>query len=472
MQPLLVSLLAAAEAAPTDVTLRLHVVELLREHGEIVEAIRHCAAALSVEPTAEPAQALMRDLLTGSGQAGGGQDGQSGQSGGGQARAGESGHSGAAEAQGSQARTIAEAATGPGALQPTASHASTTSSPSIAPAAAAAYGVPAPAGNAAQQGQGEREASNGVGWDGDRDDLGAERVNVTLADIGGMDIAKERLEAAVLAPMRNPELRRLYRQSRTGGVLLYGPPGCGKTFLARATAGELDVRFLSVTFDGMTPEEQVDEIATVFQAARDQAPVVLCLVGIEFLGGPRSRERRGASLRAVNALAAELDKGPEGNLGITVMGTTNAPWEVDPALRRPGRLEQALLVLPPDRTTREVVLHQQLGDHPDVDIPKVARRARGYSGRDLAAAIRTAESRSNGTVTTQDVLDALNEQPPSAQEWLETASRETAVLGDHTSYVGLREYLAARRGDQGGTGGPAPHAGWPGMPGMRTPQFR
>ncbi|GAB48897.1 AAA family ATPase [Mobilicoccus pelagius] len=435
MQPLLASLLAAAESAPTDVTLRLHLVDLLREHGETTEAIRHCGAALSVDPLAEAPRVMMRELL------------------------------------GVPTPPPATPSTAPASASP--AQATPPASPtqsSGAAQAAAAYGAPLPlpdAGGTDDALPDPRDPTRSEQPEGpeEREDLWAERVNVTLADIGGMDIAKERLEAAVLAPMRNPELRRLYRQSRTGGVLLYGPPGCGKTFLARATAGELDARFLSVTFDGLSHEEQVDEIAAVFQAARDQAPVVLCLVGIEFLGGARSGERRGAAGRSVNALAAELDKGPEGNLGITVMGTTNAPWEVDPILRRPGRLEQSLLVLPPDRTTREVVLHQQLGEHPEVDIAQVARRSRGYSGRDLAAAVRLAEMRTD-TVTTQDVLAALAEQPPSAQEWLDTASRETAVVADHTSYVGLREYLAARRGDPGGPGAPAgpDHGAWMSSP--------
>lgn len=518
MRPLLVSLLAAADAAPTDVTLRLHVVELLREHGEFVEAVRHCATALAVDPSAVPVRTMMRELL---GEAPPPLDRGTPPS-----SEATVPHPAAAPVPGSQAAAVVTAAGLDGAhIVARAATPSSQESPdargtfSTSSVLRGRTGESGPDRSRGDQGEdgpavmGVGDARDGRARDSDvhvdevpnapvrttdsqdastarhapgpheprqhdlrqhgpagggegpgreegdePDERWAERVNVTLADIGGMDTAKERLQAAVLAPMRNPELRRLYRQSRTGGVLLYGPPGCGKTFLARATAGELDSRFLSVTFEGRTPAEQVQEIAAVFQAARDQAPVVLCLVGVEHLGGPRAADRRGATPRAVGALTAELDKGPEGNLGVTVMGTTNAPWEVDPALRRPGRLEQSLLVLPPDRTTREVVLHQQLGDHPEVDIPQVARRSRGYSGRDLVSGIRGAESRTGGVVTTKDVLDALAERPPSAQRWLEAAANQTAVIADDTSYVGLREYLAARRV------GPATPSSPPGAP--------
>lgn len=411
MEPLLVSLLAATEAAPTDIPLRLHLADLLRADGKPEEAVRHCAAALAIDPGSENARRLMRDLLG--------------------VPAGQAQQTGAMPPAGADQDTAAvERASGegdePGSSRTRPQHGA---GPDQGTHGAAAE---------PDQGRDAAGASHAPDDVDDRDDLWAERVNVTLADIGGMDVAKERLEAAVLAPMRNPELRRLYRKSRSGGVLLYGPPGCGKTFLARATAGELDARFLAVTFAGMSHEEQTDEIAAVFHAAREQAPVVLCLNGIDHLG-ERAATRRATS-GAVAALVAELDRGSEGNYGITIMGSTNAPWNVDPVLRRPGRLEQSLLVLPPDRTTREVVLRQQLGEHPEVDVAEIAHLSSGYSGSDIAAAVRTAESRVS-PVTTDDVLDALLERVPSAREWLERAARELSADPDPGSFVGLREYI-------------------------------
>ncbi|MDO5627023.1 MAG: ATP-binding protein [Mobilicoccus sp.] len=377
MDPLLVSLLSATEAAPSDVTLRLHLVELLRDRDEHLEALRHCAAALAVSPESDAGRAIMRDLL-----------------------------------RDVFSETIEDAA---------------------------ATEAPDP-----QQSQEAREQEPAAS-DPVHEEWWAERVNVTLADIGGMEVAKERLQAAVLAPMRNPELRRLYRKSRSGGVLLYGPHGCGKTFLVRATAGELDARFLSLRFADIPAEHVEQEIHAAFAAAREQAPVVLYLDGIEHLGRDGIR-RDGVRSRAVTALIGELDN-PGG--GVTVMGSSEAPWDVDPALRRQGRIEQTLLVLPPDRTTREVILHQYLGDHPDVEVAEIARFARGYSGADLVAAIRVAESRET-SITTAGLREALTEQVPSARGWLAAARRELDAYPDPGAFIGLREYLSAVERPSGG----------------------
>lgn len=413
MEPLLVSLYAAAEAAPSDVPLRLHLAELLLEREDTVEATKQCATALAVDPLHEQARSLMRTLL------------------------GEAPSVAAHPARGDRTgrdATPHRPAAGPhdpgeDLLVEADAHADLPTVDDTTPGLVVqAVSSPRP----------PHQASHASGFDGGYP--WAERANVTLADIGGMDVAKERLEAAVLAPMRNPEMRRLYRKSRSGGVLLYGPPGCGKTFLARATAGELAARFLPLSFEDRSEEEQARQIAAVFQAAREQAPVVLCLRRLEQLGA-RPHDRRSASSRSVAALVAELDKGPEGNPGVTVMGTANRPWAVDPVLQRAGRLEQKLLVLPPDQVAREVVLRQHAREHPEVDTGEIARLSSGYSAADIVAALRTVEARVS-PVTTQDVLDELLQHAPSARTWLDEARAEIAADPDPGSFVGLREYIA------------------------------
>ncbi len=137
-----------------------------------------------------------------------------------------------------------------------------------------------------------------------------QRAGVTLADVGGLTEVKERLEAAFLAPLRNPELRRLFAKSLRGGLLLYGPPGCGKTFVARAVAGEMGAKFISVGLSDVldmwlgSSERNVHEL---FMLARREAPVVLFIDEIDALGQKRSQTRAGAMRGTVNQLLAELD---------------------------------------------------------------------------------------------------------------------------------------------------------------------
>lgn len=130
-----------------------------------------------------------------------------------------------------------------------------------------------------------------------------ERPSITLADVGGLDHVKERLNAAFLAPLRNPGLQRLYGKSLRGGLLLYGPPGCGKTFLARAVAGELGAKFIPVGIADildMYIGNSEGNLHEVFQLARRSAPCVLFLDELDALGQKRSMTRNSALRTTVN----------------------------------------------------------------------------------------------------------------------------------------------------------------------------
>ncbi|EST28158.1 ATP-binding protein [Streptomyces roseochromogenus] len=417
--PLIQSLRTAVAAAPADVPLRLHLAELLLGEGQPDAAVAEAAVALQHAPGDAQARQLM------------------------------------ARAMGLPQQPAPAAPEVPAASQP------------------------APAGQrpgfdwkAAEEQVGDVvpprfvEAEEPMRADGEGDPGDAEAWDVErpgglrLADVGGMQEVKDRLEAAFLAPLRNPELQKLYGKSLRGGLLLYGPPGCGKTFIARAVAGELGASFLSVSVSDvldMWTGNSERNMHEVFQTARRQAPCVLFLDELDALGAKRSRTLHGGMRNTVNQLLTELD-GVDGgaNDGVFVLAATNVPWDVDNALRRPGRLDRTLLVLPPDAPAREAILRYHLRDRPieNIDLTKLAKATDGLSGADLAHVCEAAAERAlldsarTGTVRMigmKDLLAAAKEVVPSTEPWFAAARNVAMFANEGGMYDDLVAYLKRRR---------------------------
>ncbi|MFD9246043.1 ATP-binding protein [Streptomyces sp. NPDC059556] len=444
--PLIRSLRAAVAAAPGDVPLRLHFAELLLSEGRNDEAVAEAAVALQHAPGDADARALMVRAM------------------------------GMPPAP---APAPAESATGPtGSTGPTAPSAPTESAPDPkGPTERPERPEPtvgkAPAFDwdaAEQQVQdvvGPRfledpQAADGDGAAGDADawDVDAPGA-VRLADVGGMDEVKDRLEAAFLAPMRNPELRRLYGKSLRGGLLLYGPPGCGKTFIARAVAGELGANFLTVSLSDvldMWIGASEKNIHDIFETARRQAPCVVFLDELDALGAKRSRTHHSGLRNVVNQLLTELDgiASGAGNEGVFVLAATNVPWDVDIALRRPGRLDRTLLVLPPDATARESILRYHLRERPieAVDLGRLVKATEDFSGADLAhvcesaaeaALLDSARSGSVRLITTKDLLGAAKQIKPSTEPWFAAARNVAMFANEGGLYDDLLAHLKRKR---------------------------
>ena len=287
----------------------------------------------------------------------------------------------------------------------------------------------------------------------------AERTTLKLADVAGMNQVKERLEAAFLAPMRNPELRKLYGKSLRGGLLLYGPPGCGKTFIARAVAGELGARFMrsrSPTSSTCSSGRASATSTSCSSIARRNAPCVLFLDEVDAIGQKRSQPRNTPMRSAVNQLLLELDDVAGGNEGVFLLAATNHPWDVDSALRRPGRFDRTLLVLPPDNAAREAIFRFHLRDRPvaGVNLGRLAKVTDGYSGADIAHICETASERA--------LLDSINrgearmigqpdleaspaEVKPSLGAWFDTARNVALFANEGGAYDDLADYLKKRR---------------------------
>lgn len=287
------------------------------------------------------------------------------------------------------------------------------------------------------------------------------QAGVTLADVGGLASVKKRLDQSFLTPLRNPELRREFGKSLRGGLLLWGPPGCGKTFIARALAGELGASFYEIGLSDvldMWIGSSERNLRDIFETARRNRPCVLFFDEMDALGQKRSNLRGGGSAMrgVVNQMLSELDGASTENDGLFVLGASNHPWDIDSALLRPGRFDRTVLVLPPDAESREAILRLHLRGRPAdrLDLAKIARATDGMSGADLALVCEQAtetamgESMAAGRVlpiTQRHLQDAARSVRPSIGEWMETAKNYATYGNDAGAYDELAVYLKKRR---------------------------
>jgi len=287
------------------------------------------------------------------------------------------------------------------------------------------------------------------------DGLVVEKPAINFESVGGMSKVKDDVRMKIILPATNQELYAMYGKKAGGGILMYGPPGCGKTHLARATAGEIDAKFISIGLHDIldmwvgNSEKQLHE---VFQYARANAPCVLFFDEVDALAASRSDMRNSASRHTINQFLAEFDGVESSNEGVLILAATNAPWHLDSAFRRPGRFDEIIFVPPPDAEAREKILEIFLAGKPvdKVDLAKVAAKTKEFSGADLRGLVdkvieeKLREAMKSGKpepIRTKDLLAGLKRQKPSTKEWLATARNYAAFANEGGVYDDIKAYL-------------------------------
>ncbi len=265
------------------------------------------------------------------------------------------------------------------------------------------------------------------------------RPSITFKQVAGMKKVKELFYDNIIRPLQNPELARKYGKLGGGGILLYGPPGCGKTFIVKAAAGESGVSFINAKLSDlldMYVGNTEKNIHKVFEAARKNAPAILFIDELEALGGRRENMNQSASRSAINQLLYEMDGVEAHNENVLIIGASNSPWAIDTALRRSGRFSKMIFVPEPDGQSRKELFKIYLSKRPvakNIPYGRLARATMGYSAADIkqicddAAAIPWKEAFLTGKerpVMLKDVLKVIRKSRSTLPPWYAAANKE------------------------------------------------
>lgn len=283
-----------------------------------------------------------------------------------------------------------------------------------------------------------------------------EKPKVDFSDVGGMDDLKEEMRMKALYPQQRPDLFKAYGKKSGGALLLYGPPGCGKSMMARAAAGEMGMNLIPVNiheiFDAYLGNSEKN-LHQIFEYAKANAPAVLFFDEVEAFATDRRNLREAQVRNLVNQFLVELD-----NLcnleqsNVLIIAATNAPWHIDPAFRRPGRFDRGVFVPPPDFQGRAAIVEMLSAEKPTAGInhDKLAEVTRGYSGADLKQLFELAADEALSQALHEDkivpiktatLLRALPKMLPSTLAWFESARNHLIYANQTGLYNDVLEYL-------------------------------
>jgi len=275
----------------------------------------------------------------------------------------------------------------------------------------------------------------------------AKKPSVTFKDIAGLKELKNKIRLKVIAPFKHPDVYTYFNKKMGGGILMYGPPGCGKSLIAEATAGEANATFFSVKASDLKSKfvgETEKNIAALFQEARKRAPSIIFFDEFEALGEARS-SAHSTNKGMISQLLTEIDGVGNKNQQILLLAATNEPWQVDLALKRDGRFGTTLFVPHPDQVTRMAILDIHLKETPNqsLDIKKLSLLTQNYSGADIKGlvdgAVESAIEESLASnklrkVNMQDFLNVIKKKRPQTPAWYRQAIKKAMKSGEQQMF--------------------------------------
>lgn len=285
------------------------------------------------------------------------------------------------------------------------------------------------------------------------------RDRIRFDDVAGMQELKRSIRMQIIEPFLRPGLFAKFKKRAGGGVLLYGPPGCGKTMMARAVAGECRADFISVGISdvlSMWIGEAEGNLSALFEKARASTPSVLFFDELDALAYSRSKANSEHTRQVVNEFLAQLDGFGTDNQGVLVLAATNMPWDVDSAMKRPGRFARQVFVPPPDEAARAEIFRLKLEGVPaaDIDYASAAKATPHFSGADIDGAVELAKEyvleehiakNVERPIGNADLARAVREMRPSTLDWLRTARNLVKYAGADDTYRDVEDYLKKNR---------------------------